>query len=199
MDRNERRTCWISGWIGLDLSFWRLSSMEVVWFLITSDLNVSRSRLSSGTATISWSACDKSCRCETTDDSSIWEFPNPCRNPVRTAVPIVGTPEWLSWLFLVFFFSALSGSMLFVEKLSLRRRCCFCPSFVKYGSSTSSSLWHRKDNVDPKWITRRHTTRTDISWWRTREMRRSCSVTGLISSLLTLFESPFTEPRRHES
>ena len=36
--------------------------------------------------------------------------------------------------FSTFFFSALSGSMLFVEKLSLRRRYCFFQSFVKYDS-----------------------------------------------------------------
>ena len=70
MDRNERRTRWISGWMGLDLFLWRLSSMDVVWFLITSDLTVCRFYLSSRTATISWSVHDKSSRYETTEDSS---------------------------------------------------------------------------------------------------------------------------------
>ena len=117
MGRNERRTRWISGWMGLDLFLWRLSSMDVVWFLITSDLTVS---------VFTWVQGQRRSL-----DLYMINRPDTRR---RKTLLIVGTPEWLSWLLLVFFFSARSGSMLFVEKLSWRRRCCFWPSFAKYDS-----------------------------------------------------------------
>ena len=86
MDRNERRTCWLRGWIRLDVFLSRLSSMEVAWFLITSDLSVS---------VFTWVQGQRR--------SLDLHMTNLAYTRRRTTLLIVGTPEWLSWLFLVFF------------------------------------------------------------------------------------------------
>ena len=137
MYRNERRTCWISGWIGLDLFLSRLSSMELAWFLITSDLTVCHSRLSSRTATISWSVHDKSSRYETTEDSSNrWNY----RVTVMT--------------FFCLFLRAQRIDVIRWE-VTLETKILLLSEFYQIRLSTSSSLWHRKGNVDPKSFTRR--------------------------------------------
>ena len=138
--------------------------------------------LSSMTATISWSVHDKSSRYETTKDSS---------NRWNSRVTVM--------TFSCLFFSARSGSMLFVEKLSWRRRCCFWPSFAKYDSprlhlfdiGRITSIPSRS----PGGILREQISMNgELEKWDDL-----CSVTGQITSLLTSFESTLTERRRHES